>query len=761
MSDGLEHRLRLALRAANLGTWAWDAALDRLAVNPRHEEICGFAPGTQPDRFAALLALVWPEDRGALTAGIAAARASGADYEQRFRLRRHGDGALRWVEARGCFFRDAAGALVGTGTLQDVTQEVDTHARLLEQEQRLALALDAFGGSAWEWDLGADTLVGGPSAGARAWNAADTPDTVEAGLALIHPDDVDVARAAREAVLREETDRLDVEARVKGRDGVYRWLSTVGRVVARDPEGRARRVMGITYDVTRRRTAQDALLAQKTFLENILSNLPIMVGIAEPGVGFVWVNAAWEKTLGWRIDELAGLDILAECYPDEEQRGEVRAFMELADGTTWRRFSTRVRSGRTIETSWCNVRLPDGRTIGFGQDVSFEAQLLETQKLESLGVLAGGIAHDFNNLLVGILGNVGMALGDVPPESRTAATLADVEAAAQRLADLTRQLLAYAGKGRFVVQPIDLCALVREMRGLLAAVVSKRATIRVDLPSEVPQVFADSTQIRQLVMNLITNASDALGDTDGVITLRVGLLDVDAEYLRTTFVDDDLAPGRYVWLEVMDTGAGMPPEIQRRIFEPFFTTKFTGRGLGLAATLGIVRGHKGTLKVYSEPGKGSVFKLLLPAYVPESPPAASGPRGAESAPSEGAGVVLVVDDEPTVQRAAQRILERRGFRVISAVDGRDALRKFDAHHDEIWAVLLDLTMPHLDGEQTMLALRERDPNVRVVLTSGYNQQDVTTRFVGAGFAGFLQKPFVARELLDAIDAVIRPPMRRG
>ena len=381
------------------------------------------------------------------------------------------------------------------------------------------------------------------------------------------------------------------------------------------------------------------------------------------------------------------------------------------------------------------------------EEARWEARLQHAQKLESLGVLAGGIAHDFNNLLVGILGNASLALEDTPKGHRVRPALDQIELTARRAAELTRQMLAYSGKGRFVVEPLDLSAIVREMRDLLEVSISKKAGLRCELDPNLPSIEADAAQLRQVVMNLITNASDALETEDGTITLRTGVSEVDASYLDDTEVGDDLSPGHYVWVEVSDTGCGMSEETRVRMFDPFFTTKTTGRGLGLAATLGIVRGHSGAVRVYSEEGSGTAIKMLFPAGDAEA--VVSAPAGTPVA-RELKGCVLVVDDHEIVRDLTRRVLERAGLEVLEAADGLECLERYRERGDSIDLVLLDLTMPRLGGEETFTELRRIDPSVRVVLMSGYNAQDMTSHFVGRGLATFIQKPFTVNQLLDVI-----------
>jgi CheY-like chemotaxis protein len=368
-------------------------------------------------------------------------------------------------------------------------------------------------------------------------------------------------------------------------------------------------------------------------------------------------------------------------------------------------------------------------------------------------VLAGGIAHDFNNLLTSILGNSDLARSELSPASSACVYLEDIEKVTRRAADLCRQMLAYSGKGRFVVRALSLNDVVREMAYLLSVSISKKVVIKYNLCADLPSVMADATQMSQVVMNLITNASEAIAEASGVVTLTTGVMDCDDAYLKSAVGDGGKHPaGQYVYLEVSDTGCGMDPETMSRIFDPFFTTKFTGRGLGLAAVMGIVRGHKGALRVYSEKGQGTTFKILLPAH--RRAPQEVGIEGSPPRTWTGHGLVLLVDDEESIRSMGRRILERGGFEVVTAADGSEAVELFGRHRDRVRLVVLDMTMPHIDGEACFRELRRSDPNVKVIMTSGYNEQDVINRFVGKGLAGFVQKPYNASDLLTKVEEVL-------
>ena len=380
----------------------------------------------------------------------------------------------------------------------------------------------------------------------------------------------------------------------------------------------------------------------------------------------------------------------------------------------------------------------------------FEEQLYRAQKLESLGVLAGGIAHDFNNLLMGVLGNADLALMEVSANRGLHSRITQIGVAARRLSDLTKQLLAYSGKGELLEGPVDITRLVREMGELLRPAISKRANVRYQLDEKLGTAFGDATQLRQVMMNLITNASDALGDATGEISIRTGRMFASQEYLASAYVDDNLPAGSYVYFEVADTGCGMDEETLTRIFDPFFTTKFTGRGLGLAAVLGIVRRHGGALHVESQPEKGTVFRVLLPAN--ESVGVIE-----ESSSQErwrGEGLVLLIDDEPAVLEVGEQMLLRAGFSVVTAHSGVEAIASFRENQDRLVAMILDMTMPDLSGEEVLARLGPVGPETKIILSSGYQDLEVANRLSAAGAATFLQKPYGTDALLKALRDVL-------
>jgi CheY-like chemotaxis protein len=314
-------------------------------------------------------------------------------------------------------------------------------------------------------------------------------------------------------------------------------------------------------------------------------------------------------------------------------------------------------------------------------------------------------------------------------------------------------MLAFSGKGSFSIEPINLSSLVEETRHLLEAAVSKKAVLKFDLARDISSIEGDASQVRQVLMNLVTNASDAIGDRSGIITITTGVMDCDKECMAEAFLQDDLQEGCYTFIEVSDTGSGMDDATKGKVFDPFFSTKFAGRGLGLAVVLGIVRGHKGTIKLDSEAGRGSCFRILFPCF--DKPVNEDKAGEIQTTDWRGGGTILVVDDEEAVREVAKLVLERAGFIVLTATDGREGVETYREHADEIDAVLLDLTMPQMGGEEVFQELLLIRNDVRVLLSSGYDEADAIGRFAGKGLAGFIQKPYRQAGLIEKLRSVLQ------
>ena len=549
-------------------------------------------------------------------------------------------------------------------------------------------------------------------------------------------------------------------------DGSRHWIDTT-KIPLCNESGEVYGVLGVFENITQRKSVEDSRNKALAFIESLLNASPTGILVYEGESGdCVMANQSVAAMVGASTADLcrqnfrqlaswheAGIDQLAEAV----LAGGVTLQMEKTFETSFGRlvhfdcFLSRFSVEDKPHLMFMALDISEKKRLE-QENRLIEAQMLHVQKLESLGVLAGGIAHDFNNILMVVLGNADLALLRIAPGSPARENLVQIEQAAGRAADLARQMLAYSGKGRFVIENLGLSAIVEEMAQMLEVSISKKVELRYDFAPGLPAVSADATQLRQVILNLVINASEAIGDDSGVIAINTSARMCDRPFLAGSCIDDRLPEGFYVTLEVSDTGCGIDPDIMEKIFDPFFTTKFTGRGLGMAAVLGIVRGHKGAIKLKSEKGRGTSFTVLLPALsgAPES-------RGTEVSGAGvwfGSGTVLLVDDEETIRSLGEDMLQAIGFQVLTACNGREALGVFQRNRDRIVCVLLDLTMPDLDGEQTFRELQLLQPELRVIMSSGYNEQEVTQKFAGKGLAGFIQKPYTVSEVSRKLREVL-------
>jgi two-component system cell cycle sensor histidine kinase/response regulator CckA len=571
----------------------------------------------------------------------------------------------------------------------------------------------------------------------------------------------------------------DLEIRVVARDGRERILCCNTSPLL-DDAGETLGVIVCAQDITDRKHMEDALRESEARLRTVVANAPVILFTVEPGGKITLSEGRGLGRLGLAPGEVVGQDVIRAVADLESARSDTmqpgywreslaRAF--AGEAVTWQgsigeaTFECRltaIRDAAGTVTGVLGVAIDlTERHQAEEARLALERNLLETRKLESLGLLAGGIAHDFNNLLMTVLGNLAVARERIPPGSPAASALDQIEVAARRGSDLTRQMLAYAGREAVSLEPCDVNALVGEMQELLSVSMAKGARMSWELAPDLPPIEADATQLRQVVMNLLTNASDAIGDRAGTITVRTFVADLDAAALASLRTAPDAAPGPHVCIEVADTGCGIGPATVERIFDPFFSTKLSGRGLGLATVLGIVRRHRGALGVTTGPGRGTTFRVYLPCA--GGMPAALADRADEPARDEAAEngapgrTVLLVDDEDDVRAVTQHMLERLGLNVLVASDGREGVDVFRRHATLIDAVIVDLTLPRLSGEQAFGEIRRIRPDARVFAMSGYDDERVRRRLNEGGLAGFLRKPFSVAELRSAIASVIDEP----
>jgi PAS domain S-box-containing protein len=582
---------------------------------------------------------------------------------------------------------------------------------------------------------------------------------------VTYPDDRRVGVAEARAILAGKLESARLQKRYLHRDGRPVWGEVSIRMV-RNSAGDPLHFLTVILDITEQKRSEEALRASEEHYRLLIRSINDAVFVCRPDATgtashFLEVNDIACRQLGYTREELLQMSPVDIREPESLRvyRQVVLPQLMAKHHAVWEEVHIH-KDGHQIPVEISANRFEhDGRPIAIAtvRDISerkqFEKRMQQTQKLESLGVLAGGIAHDFNNMLTAILGHANLALVDLPPESPARDALREIENTSVRAAELCRQMLAYAGRGRFIVEPINLSHLIEELAHLLHVSISKKVLLRRQLAEALPTIEADPAQLRQVAMNLIINAAEAIGDNEGVIAISTGVMQCSEDYLRGSHPIEPAAPGPYVFLEVADTGCGMDAETRDRIFDPFFTTKFAGRGLGLAAVLGIVRSHHGMLKVESERSRGTTFRVFFPAASKAAVPLE---RVKDPPPWRGSGTILLVDDEEPVRIVTGRMLEHSGFKVLRASDGLEALELFRAHASEIDCVLLDLAMPRMDGEETFRELRRIRPGVRVVLASGYGDQEIAQRFRSAGLSGLIEKPFRTEELCAKLREVLAP-----
>ena len=385
--------------------------------------------------------------------------------------------------------------------------------------------------------------------------------------------------------------------------------------------------------------------------------------------------------------------------------------------------------------------------------MNLERQLLHAQKLESLGILSGGIAHDFNNLLQALLGNLDLALLKLPEEATARKNIDQAINAGKHAAKLTNMMLAYSGKGVFVIKALSMTELVEENAGMLEATIPKSITLEQDLDHTLPSIMADAGQLQQVIMNLITNAAEAIGDQGGKISLSTGVKEYDQASLNISRLEEKQAAGRYVWLKVRDSGCGMDEATLNKMFDPFFTTKFTGRGLGMSAVLGIMRAHKGAFLVDSRPNVGTTIQVLFPVIDGQPTLQNQIIRDECTAESQVRTMVLIVDDEEIIREVSTAMLQELGFDTVAAASGEEALEIF-RREGNIGIVLLDQVMPTMDGVTLFKELRSVRPDIKVLLASGFSQQEVSERFHGLGLNGFIQKPYALENIRNELTRIL-------
>ncbi|MBT3199478.1 MAG: PAS domain S-box protein [Phycisphaerales bacterium] len=554
-----------------------------------------------------------------------------------------------------------------------------------------------------------------------------------------------------------------IEANIVCKNGSTRYVEISGTVLPN-------RVLAIFNDISDRKQAEEALRSEKDFSNTLIQASPAFIVAIAPDGKTMLMNESMRKELGYSEAEVVGTDYLTTFVPKTDRKDLIKVFQNLNSTTVFTTNENRVltRDGRKLLVEWRGQQIcdSDGHVeyfIGVGIDITerkraeserdrLEEQLRQAQKMEAVGQLAGGIAHDFNNILTAIQGNAELLKMDIPDTSVQTKFADEIIKGSNRAADLTRQLLAFARKGKWQAVPIDIHDVISQTVSMLTHSIDRRIDIRLELHASPSTITGDPTQLQNTMLNLGVNARDAMpnGGTLTYATRRVTLTQTDCD--NHPF---DLTPGEFIEICITDTGIGMDNETQQRIFEPFFTTKEVGKGtgLGLAGVYGCILNHEGGISVCSEPGCGASFKILLP--LADSKTKTTPETSTENTPIRGTGHILVVEDEESVRNFVAASLNNLGYTVHTCYDGVDGTEYYRRHHSEIDIVILDLIMPKMNGEDTFIEMKKINPNVKAIIASGFSHAQTTNKMLNEGALTLLNKPFNMIKLSQAIAKHIR------
>jgi two-component system cell cycle sensor histidine kinase/response regulator CckA len=673
---------------------------------------------------------------------------------------RHKDGHIVQLESCVVVLRDGPAKIL-VGFSRDVTERCRAEQLLRDSESKYRNLVETSRDLIWSLDLeGRWTFVNNAARDIYGYEPEELLG--RSLLELVRPERVEEVRQVL-AEVRAGQPRFRFETEQVRRDGAILFLRT-NALPVRDDYGSVIGITGTSTDLTARRQAEQRLQAANARFESLVARMPLGYIVWSADFRVLEWNPAASAVFGYTAEQAFGQRATELLVPPEARAAfeEMSAALIRGVPDTGLVLLNRRQNGDTIQCEWHNTALPDAsggiqRIVTLVRDVSererLETQLRQSQKLESLGVLAGGVAHDFNNLLVGIMGNASLAMEKLPADLPVQPLLERVVNAGRRATDLTKRMLAYAGRATCDVQIMDLNALVQEMADFAIAAVPRKVALHIHTQSGLPLVKADSGQVQQVIMNLLINAAEAIGEDGGDVTVATWAEELSAGRVDREFADQHLTAGPYVVLEVCDTGCGMSAETLGRIFDPFFTTKFAGRGLGLSAMLGIVRAHQGAVTVSSQVGAGTVFRVYLPATAAH---AAAAPRERKAHSLPRGSTILVIDDEEEIRDVVETVLQSRGINVLSAADGSLGLALFRQNATRIDVVLLDMNMPGMSGEAVFQELVSIRPDVKVLLSTGYSEQEAESRFVCSRLAGFVHKPYTASGLVEQIGAAIAP-----
>jgi len=744
--------LHNAQRIAHLGNWELDVATGRLAWSDEVFRIFGRTPEQFDEDFEAFFACVHPADRQVLLENHETALAGLRPLECEHRIVRP-DGTIRWVLERGELERDAQGHPVRlTGTVLDITARKQAEVSLRESEERFRQVVENIQEVFWMTDVDKHRMLYVSPAYEKIWGVTceslyQSPKT---WLEAIHPEDRERIRAA---AARQAEGQYDEEYRVIRPDGTVRWVRDRAFPV-HDSAGQVFRLAGVAEDITRLRETEQARRRTEERFRSVIEYAHDLITIVGPDGMIRFQSPSSRTTLGYAPEQLVGRNAFELIHPEDQTA--VRAALEKTflnqPDPPLTEFRIRHADGswRTFESIGKRLADEDPAVVINSRDITerrrLEGQLRQSQKMEAIGQLAGGVAHDFNNLLTVIQGNASLLLlPDLTPPER-AECAQEIARTAERAADLTRQLLLFSRKQVMQSTSLDLGEVVAHMTKLLQRILGEDIALHAEYAPGIPAISADAGMIEQVLLNLAVNSRDAMPQ-GGHLRITTAAETFEADNPQRPAA---AAPGRYVCLTVSDTGAGIPPDVLPRIFEPFFTTKEIGKGtgLGLATVYGIVEQHRGWITVTSELGKGTTFRIHLPAA------AATAGQAAATAPRKppgGSETILVAEDEPAVRLLVGNLLQRCGYKVLTAESGRAALKVWEEHHADIDLLLTDMVMPDgLTGRELAQKLKAQRPDLKVIFTSGYSAETVGKGSSLVGGLNFLQKPYRPNELAQSV-----------
>ncbi len=638
---------------------------------------------------------------------------------------------------------------------------------LEESERRLDQALSQANLGSWDLDIQTGKVINNDQYSVMlGYSPGEIALSHEGWMNRVHPDDRKNLVAYIDEFTAVNSGRFECEYRMETKEGDWVSIHSSGGIVERNTDGKVVRIAGIHQDVTRRKHSE--YLARKAVDDwvNTFDAISEHIAVIDSQGAIIRVNKAQALALGMSRDECVGLNMHTLLYPDDDAYSKCIPIVYSSAGDNFPSqhevYLKKFKGYFDVSIS-VSEDTEDGsiRIVRVAKDISLrkqaeknrkemEGRVQHAQKLESLGVLAGGIAHDFNNILMSIRGYTDLAISTVKEEDQAFEYLKKINKSVGIASELSGQMLAYSGKGNFVVETVYLNDIIEKIKPMFQVSVSRKVDLVFHQDRDMPCIKVDSTQMEQVILNLVTNASEAIGAARGTITVTTGI----EKRVHPNRPEEENEENNFVYLQVDDTGSGMSNDVIGKLFEPFFTTKFAGRGLGMAVVHGIVEGHNGFIEVHSELGVGSSIKVFIPSVDENGEKLKKEGDGEFSFSGETAGVLLV-DDEKNILFIGELALKKTGFTVFTATNGEEAIEIYKKNSTEIQCIVLDLTMPVMDGVECLKGLKKYDPQVKVILSSGYNQKDVESKIHIDDIAGYLKKPYGLNALCQLVKTVMQ------